>query len=225
MFCSKCGNQIPDGEKVCPVCGAPVEETPLVNAAARSPKTKLIALGAAALAVILIAIIVISSIVTGSSAAGVAKKFTKASLSGNLRKADGYNLISTGQRFEDSAKDNDMDLEEYLDEYYKCDSMKEFWSDRQEDVKDSLEEEYGKHVKVKIEKIKKVDKYTNSELKDFRENNESRFDEYDLDVDKVKAVSEVTLKVKIKGSEDDDKEDVTWTMVKYKGKWRVWSAY
>lgn len=173
------------------------------------------------LVVVVLAVIVISSIVSGNSASGIAKKYLKANLSGDLKKADTYNLVSTEDGFEKLAKEADKDLDEYLEENLKCDSMKEYWSDREEDFADQLEEQYGKHVKVTIEKVKDVDEYTNSELKDFRESNEELFDSFDMDVDKVKAVADVEIKAKVKGKDDSETNTVTLKLVKYKGRWKI----
>ncbi len=44
MFCSKCGNVLNDGEKICPACGAPTERVPL-NITTTLPKDTLPGMG------------------------------------------------------------------------------------------------------------------------------------------------------------------------------------
>ena len=156
-----------------------------------------------------------------NSAKDVASAFVGAYCAGNLKKADGYCLITTETRLERTAKNYDMTLDEYLDREYDCDSMKEYWKEAEEDAKDALEDLYGKHVEVKTEKVRKVSKYTNSQLKSFKENREYTFDTYDLDVDKADAVTEITIQAQIEGSDDSDQYEFTVIVVKYNGTWKI----
>ncbi len=240
MFCQKCGNQMQDNEKFCTACGAPVEndaETPQNQPAGSAPapqtpptankivdfvKAHIIPLAGGLIALIAI-IAIVAGIVTGQSAEGIAKKYVKAVGGGELKKADGYMLISTEDAFEKAAKAADKELDEYLEDTYNCDSMKEYWNDNEEDMEDMLEDNYGKSVKVSIKKVKKVDKYSNKKLKEFRNEHEKYFDAFEMDSEKVKAVADVTIKTEIKGKDDDDTTEMTITLVKYKGKWKVFN--
>jgi len=106
-----------------------------------------------------------------------------------------------------------MDVDDAIDE------MEDAW----EDSMDAMEEEYGDNVKLKYKvlKAKKLSDRKISKIADALD------DQYDIDGDTVKAAYDLELEMTIKGSEDDDTNEMDVTVVKIGGKWYLisYSSY
>ena len=102
----------------------------------------------------------------------------------------------------------------------KSDVKKEF-KDQWEDLKEEMEDQYGKNVKIKI-KVTDKKKMSKKDLEEIAEKIE---DNYEIDEKKVKAGWEMECEMTIKGREDDDEVENTLYVVKISGKWYVVSPY
>lgn len=215
-FCENCGAELKDTDNVCSNCGTPVEnaepkdvkveestnvtETVNTNTTASNAKpekknnTKLYAIigGIAALVIILIVIIAIAC-------SGGYKKpidnFFKGMQTGNAK--------TVLKAFPDVMKD---DLEDTIDD------------DAMDTVKESLEDEFGKNVKItyKILDKEKIDK---DDLKELQDNLEEEYDDAKKSKVKVSAGYKLTVKANIKGKDDSDSDSLTINVYKIGGKW------
>ncbi len=228
-FCSNCGEKINDEEKICPSCGTPVEEE---GGKKESPKfsfsdliqyakTHIPVVAGIAAAVILVVVLI--AVFSGGGPESVAEDYVKSLL--NPQKADSYMLINTETRFKNNAEDQDLELNEFLEDSYDVESMKEYWKEQEEDMLDALEDECGKNPKVKIQRVKDADEYTSKEMKEFTEEWEEDLDEYEIDVADIKTVVDVEIKFRAEGKDDHtDYTTMTLTLVKYKGDWKILDA-
>lgn len=223
MFCTKCGNNNPDGAPFCTSCGAPLNVTeaqaaggssmadkmpPQVNDFINKMKNadsnlyKMVGAGVAALVVL---IIVISVIVSNTGINGTVNKFEKA-----LKRGDMESLAEVA--FPKSYI-NDVIIEDQYDgdkgEY------KEDMKEAKENYKEAMKDSDSKIVYIKKTKVKKVDKDEKEELIEQIE------EAYDIDVKDVREV-----KLKIKGKEDGDTEIDTQEFTFYKSgaKWYIYGA-
>ena len=91
----------------------------------------------------------------------------------------------------------------------------QFISEFVEEMLDSMEEEFGKNVKVtyKVTDEDELDKDDLKELKDYLK------EEYDVSKKDVKKAYELELEMKIKGSEDDDEDETDLVVVQIGKKW------
>ena len=155
---------------------------------------------------------------TPNTAEAVAKAYCEAYYNGNLEKADSYALLTKEIELKRDAKVNDMDFEEYLKDFYGVESMKEYWKQEEEGYKEYLS------GKVKVDEVKDAEERTSKKVKDWKDDHEYYFDNYDLDIDKVEAVCDVTLKLKNSGDNNGKKTIYQVTMVEYDSNWKVWDV-
>lgn len=159
---------------------------------------------------------------TSSKAEDVAKAYVTAYGEGNFKKAEGYVLLSIQQSLEAAAKQNDLTVDDYLESVFGVSNVNEFLDQYEELFKAAMEEEFGENVKCSIEGVKEVDEYSSEKLENFKKNYKSNFDEYGLDIDKVDAVTDVTLEATLSGSKKTETDDdISITVVKYNGDWKV----
>ena len=191
MFCNNCGTPILDGTYFCPNCGTPVNPCP-VNA----PKKKhyaifisLIVLIIAAIAACLI--IFVFNPTSGNSPKGVANKFMKSMVKGDLNGMNKCMLPDVLDGFSDS----------YL-----------YWTaDKFEGILDN-----GGKIQYKIYSYKKFDK---DKLNNFKESLEYYFDVKTNKIKEVGTVKGKYI-ISDTGYTDESK-DVTIFVVKYGSKWYV----
>lgn len=224
-YCLKCGAQLNDEEKFCASCGASVEEEGgakkkvSADGVVQYVKSHIPLVAGIAVAVVLVVVVLIS-VLAGGGPEGVAKDYVKSLL--NPQKADSFMLVNTETRFKAYAEEEEVELNEFLEDSYDVESMKEYWSEQKEDTLDSLEDECGKNPKVKIQRVKDADEYTSKEMKEFAEEWEEDLDEYDINVDDIKTVVDVEIKFRAEGKDDHtDYVTMTITLVKYKGDWKI----
>lgn len=229
MFCKNCGIENVDGVKFCKGCGqtlsppadvgsgSPVFQpvSPNVNSQVAptsfAPKSsfkldnKKIGIIVSAFVLVVILAFGVSFLTGGAERA--AKNYAKALYSGNFEKADGYIIVDAVEYYEEEF---DWDKEEMADEY----------EDRKHDFDDDMEDEYGDRYRVSKVKVDDSDKLSNKKA-------QAREDSYvDSSGDYLKKkhfdkVVEVDLEITVKGSDDEDTEDVTIYVAKSGGKWYV----
>ncbi len=228
MFCTKCGRQIADDAVVCDYCGAKVGEavvddnTPVTEVLSEkvndlkekvsgNPDLKKIVLGALAV-VILLVLVLVCSLMFGSSPKKTVEKYAKAA--GKLDYVEVMKYTVTNKK---ALKALDLYDEDYYEE------MVEQAEDQTEEMKDKMEE---KDIEIKIKAdVKDVEKFKKSD-DEFEWVCEYLEDTKDADVDKVKGVAEVKVRVKETTYEDGDKEGsetstTKMVCVKLSGNWYI----
>ena len=186
MFCGKCGNTIPDGEKTCPVCGAPVPGE-------RLPNKKLVAAIVGVVAVIALVIILLSS---GGGPESMAKDYVDALFGGSGEDLwDASNcdakldlLVEAGEIAESKADKYRRGVIKNLDElceYYQSD----------------CEKVYGENWSYEFE-VTKVKDLKRSELRYF----ETTINGEDSDFEVTDGV-EITVKVSVSGDDGNGDDD------------------
>jgi RNA polymerase subunit RPABC4/transcription elongation factor Spt4 len=202
-FCENCGAEMDDNQVVCPNCGNGAEAEAVkaeekvaeatqttTSSAAKSDNVKKYAIigGIAAAVVILIAII--ASILSGG---------WKKPINNYFKGMEKGNLKTYTKAFPDFYNDK-VDLDD----------------DDMDKLHDSLEDSYGKNIKIKYEVTKK-ENIKKDDLKKVQEYIEKVYDE---DV-KVTAGKEVKVKATIKGKDDSDTDTQKMYVYKINGKWKL----
>ena len=193
MFCPKCGSQIPDNAAACPNCGEKMEAK-AENVTAQSEvvgnvqgeinnddnkKNNFIVKIAAAVVAVVVVILLISSLF-GSSYKDPVKKLVKLCNKKEESSIE-YNYINQPKFLADYTKTYEEILakSDYDDDY----------KNTYEYVFDDWEDTYGEDFKVKLVKIKDVEKMDKDDIKDYqdsmREYVEDKDDREDL-VDDMK---------------------------------------
>lgn len=168
-------------------------------------KNTLIALGGI-LVVVIIVIAILASILGGGYKKPVDNLF-KAMADG-----DGKAL----QKSMPSVLLKSDDYEENILEYSDYDDIDEYFDDMAKKIQDSLEDEFGKKLKISY-KVTDKDELSDKKLKDIK----STLKDQGAKNVKVTKGYELDLEVKIKGKEDDDEDDMTLTVVKVNGDWCI----
>lgn len=216
--------QAPAAEAQAPAAAAPQKNGFFVNLVAGiitafTPKKrkKTIAILAAAVVVIVAVILLL----TAGSAKSVAQRFVKSYCSGNVKA--GMNLLAYDH--EAYMLDDYDDEEEFFESISNwTDSDISSWSDYykvlEDEAKEDLEDSYGKY-RVSAEATKEK----NMSLKKWEDEYDWEIENYEdagcFDRDSVKAVKIVTVKVKIQGEDDIERDSGEICMVKMGLFWKV----
>lgn len=222
-FCGHCGAEMADEAKICGACGVPFEEdvAPVQNSVETAPvasavkkignfsldKKFLPVIGAAAVALIAVIALLISLVFGGGYKSAI-DNYLDVTVRGKAAKIDDLAPKAYWDWYED---ENDESLKDIKEEY------KDNW----DDMKDTLEDEYGKRVRVSY-KIKDKDKLSKKKVELIAE---ALNDQYDIREKSVKKAYELEVEMKIKGSEDGDEEESNLTVIKIGTKWYVASCY
>lgn len=251
MFCKNCGAENYDGARFCVGCGtdltpapaqpvyeepvyqepvqAPVQEAPAeggfeqtlnnvkegatdaFNKAAdfgknymeeaKKDKKKLIIPIVAGVAVIALLIVLFSALFGGGYKTAL-NNYYKKYLIGKATQSTIKNMYP-----DEYWDENDIDPEDIWESY-------EEYSD---DMVDSLEDEYGKNLRVTY-KITDKDKMDKDDLKDLAS---ELHEEWGVKKKSVKQAYELELEVTIKGSEDEETDDMDVVVVKIGSKWYI----
>lgn len=238
-FCQNCGKTLDDAVRFCDGCGAPQQVAePQAPVATAEPKqgfdfkatfdkvvkeVKTFAIGfinrckaekkflytvIGIAAGVLVAIVLLALLIGGAQPESAIDNYIAASFKGSTSAVKKMVPKEYWEYYEDNY---DEDLNDFLDDY----------KDNIEDTIDELKDEYGKNFKVTY-KVRDKEKLSNKELKKIAE---ALADKYDLDEGKITAGYEIEIKMTIKGSEDDDTNKTTMTVIKYKGAWYLINAY
>lgn len=219
-FCSNCGAPIADTVKVCGNCGKENPNYKEAGIGAAIPQVKLpdgtadkvkkyAPLGIAAVVVIAVIAIIVNIIAANTGAKGIISKRYKA-----IQKQDGKMYVSTlSETYLDWYLDRreDYDKEDYIDDQEAS----------LESIYDRFEDEVGEKVRFSVKVLREKTK-TKSQLKKWKDEYRDSSTYEELDVNNIKAVKEVKVKVTYKGSEDEDDFKTTVTLVKDKKGWRIW---
>ena len=210
-FCSNCGAQMEDADKVCGMCGTPVAgatvaATPVAAPASNDTKkkgnNKLIGLVVAVIVAIVAIVVVVNILGNFTGYKGTLNKMTKA------------------------LKSDDMDTLESLasslsDEVYEAwtgDDYDEYYEDMVSDVLDKYEDEVGNIKKITYE-ISDETEISNRKMEDLEE---TMIENYDMDVSDLKKIVKIDMKVTVKGA----KKSATYSvhdllMVKEGSSWKI----
>ncbi len=212
MFCGNCGANNPEGSTVCGSCGAALTAEPVSPASAdapaapakKGPDSKLIGIIAVAVAAVVV-VLLLAMLLLGGSAKGNAVKFAKALTTGNAK-----TIVNSlpDKCVKEMAEDLDYDS--------KSEMIKDL-KDEMSDMKEDLEDDYGKGYKVTVKAVdvvsyEKMDEDRYDDLKDRYE------DDFEL---KLKDAKYVYVYAKIDGKEGVDCDMNSILMVKVGGKWCV----
>lgn len=235
-FCGNCGKELADDEMFCPDCGMQSEsevvneqseavvdeqivanDVPEVESAPLSDgnddvkdgkkKTKTIIAAVVAVVVLILAVFGIASCSsTNSSPKNVVKKMEKV-----------FNL--KGVSVNDVIKICDPIVAKELKEEIKDDKdIKDDFKDNLKEAREEIEDEYGKNAKIKL-KIKSEKNIKKSDST--YEYIEEYFEDEDL---KLQAAKNIKVEMSVKGSDGNDEDVTTFTVVKVKGKWYLYGS-
>lgn len=210
-FCSNCGSQMNDEDKVCgqcgtPVAGANVNPTPAAAPAADEGKKKnnniIIALIAIAIVAIVALVVVVNIASNFTGYKGTLNKMVKA-----LEDDDTDALIALSSSISDE-----------INEAWYGDDFEEYYEDAIDSVLDKYED--------KVENIKKISYEITDETELSKRNmedlEEAMVDNYDMDFSDIKKVVKVDLKITVKGSKKSGSYNVEdLIMVKEDGGWKI----
>lgn len=208
-YCVNCGNAMNDTDIICQNCGAnnapaqPEETTKKLPDLKKIPP-KFIGIGAVAVVAVIALIIIISAIFGGAGYNKAIDNLIDVSMYGKLDKLEDL----APAEFWDMVKDEtDLSVKKFVEELEDSEFV--------EEMLDSMEEEFGKNVKVtyKVTDEDELDKDDLKELKDYLK------EEYDVSKKDVKKAYELELEMKIKGSEDDDEDETDLVVVQIGKKW------
>ncbi len=210
-FCSNCGAQMNDEDKVCGQCGTPVTGANVNPAPAAAPvadeekkknNNKIIALIAIAI-VAIVAIVVVANIASNFTGyKGTLNKMVKA-----LKDDDTDVLVDLA-----SSISNEVNEAWYGDDY------EDYYEDAVDGVLDKYED--------KVENIKKISYEITDETelskRQMEDLEEAMIDNYDMDFSDIKKVVKVDLKITVKGSKKSGSYNVDdLIMVKEDGGWKI----
>lgn len=237
-FCPGCGNAVAAEAPVEPVAAAEAEapvqaeapvakENPVNNimdkvqgfaqkatvytkdyiAKAKENPKMWIAPGAIAVGIIALIVVVIV-LLAGSKYTTALDNYIEVNFKGNTSKIE---LLAPKEYWDYYEEENDKSLEDLKEQF------EEYW----DDMIDSLEDEYGKNIKVTYE-ITDEDKISERKMKKIAEALE---DQYDIDAKSVTEGYKVDAELKISGSEDDDEDEGTFNIIKIGGRWYMINYY
>ena len=199
-FCEHCGSELKDNDKVCPNCGAAVEGTAakkdVKNANANTEKVeknnvKTIAIVGGIAVVVIIVLIVIFSLFSGAYKSPIKNYFA------GVQKTNTKTYLKAYPEF----------MRDDLEDTYS----EEFLEKRME----SLEKKYGDKVKLPYKVVDKI-RMTEDELKDIKDDLDEKYDD-----EKIKITSgyKVCVKLKVKGSDEEETNFMPLEVLKINGKW------
>ncbi len=104
---------------------------------------------------------------------------------------------------------------------YITDQMEDYYGDEMDEMMESLveslEDEYGKRIKISY-KVKDKDKLDKDDVKELEDDVRYIYDEKV----KIKEAYEIDVELKIKGSEDSDKDKSSITVIKIGSNWYLY---
>ncbi len=200
--CTNCGAQMADDATFCANCGTAVqaEVIPAAPAAAQKPALdikKLLPIGIGA-----VALIIVIALIAGIAGSGYKNpvKYYEQMLNGNFKNIE---KIIPEKAIEESEEDIDFDdLVEEAEEEYEL-------------YLEELEEDYGDNVKIDI-KITDKDVLKEKKLNNIRDGLK---DNYDIPKKSVTKAYKLELELSIKGSDDEETDDLDVIVAKIDGKW------
>ena len=226
-FCTNCGTPIPEGAVKCASCGKefnqeqsqeqPTQESqnqnqqeqpaqvPNATPEKKIKKPMLYGIIGAAAAVLIILIIIIAS-VAGNGYKKAIDNYMDVLIYG---KADKIEKLAPKEYWDYCEENYDTDITDIIDQF----------EDSYEYLSDHLEEEYGKNVKVRY-KITDKDDLSDKKLNTIRDNLK---DEYGIAKKSVTKAYKIDAEMTLKGSDDEDTEDMTLIIVKIGGSWYICS--
>lgn len=203
-FCSKCGSEIQSGVAFCPNCGNAVVGSPVGNNnAPKKSKNKIIGL-VACLVVLAIVITVVVSIVgkmNSESYEEVAEKYAMAVVKSDYDTVCKYLPYDTEDMVEYSDYDPDYDDDYELVVTTEATRSYEISDYQVEEILNDISEEWS---------------YFGFDIDDY------------INESKIKEAYQVKVRVSVYEPSDDEDwppETFTYTVVKYKGKWKVLSDF
>lgn len=248
MFCSKCGNQCPDGIGFCSKCGAPLggvseanvnvepevvteQEFAPVVAPKKVNKKLIIIAGVVAVVAIVLGVLLFG----GSSAESVAEEYLMADIEGDketlfnnaIRGAE----VTFEEYIENYCKAEDIDPNEYYDELsedYDADikDYDDYIEAAKESAKEGLIDEFGEYnISIEVISSKEMSNKELKEIKNMIKSYNYNDELYgDIDVSKIDEGCTVKFRCKIEGEDDKDSAKATVILVKYDGNWKVYSS-
>ncbi len=210
--CPNCGAQLDDNATFCSACGTAVpaeaeakaggfDAAAIVGDVKNNPKKYIIIAAGAVIAIALI-IVLIVVLASGGGPKAVVKDYFKGMNDRDAEKL--VDLVYSEDAIDIIHKEyKDIDRDALIEEYEEKDGTFDF-----------LDDEYGDDWKYEFEitKIKDVDE---DDAKDIIEAFDDTFDM------EITAVKEVKVDFTVEGEEGKDKDDQTFKLYKYDGKWYI----
>lgn len=196
-FCGNCGKALGDGDKVCGNCGIAVAGKAHVVAAQSDNKTVVNSklkgnkgiIYVAVSIVAIVAIVIVSNVISSNTGYnGIIKKMVKAFADYDMATLQGLASGVSDEMY-------GMWYGDELDDYYE---------DKVSDSLDTIEERVGtiKSISYEITDTTEFSERKMDEVKD------SLVDNYNMDVDGIKKIVQVDLKITIKGSKKSSSYNV-----------------
>lgn len=241
-FCSKCGLEIQSGVAFCPNCGNAVANSNIGgnNTTPKKSKNKLVGLIACALALIVVIVGVVSiiSMATAGNYEKVAVKYAESYFRADYDGIKDSLPYDVDEMFYDMframCREQDMSLEEGYEEFEEefeisingADDLLPKYCDGYARMISDENEEYS--IEVEVSDTRELEDY---EIEAAIDENNYYYSEWGVDLgdyvdeDKIKKGYEVQLSVTFDNGEYVDTEEITYTVVKYGGKWKVLTIF
>ena len=203
--CEHCGSELGENDKVCPNCGAVVEQkvakkdvknattstnsSPIDEAEKKSNKNVAIIGGVVVVAIIVI--IIVFALISGAYKSPIKNYFN------GMQKASSKTYLKAFPSF----------MQDELEKSYD--------DDRMEEMMESYEKKYGDKVKITYKILDKT-KLEKDELDDVKDDLK---DEYEDEKIKVTKGYEVCIKATIKGSDEEEVDYTSLKIYNINGKW------
>ena len=208
--CEHCGSELGDNDKVCPNCGAAVEQkvakkdvkntTASTNSStideAEKKSNKNVAIIGGIVVVAIIVIIIVFALISGAYKSPINNYFN------GMQKASSKTYLKAFPSF------------------MRDDIEKDYDDDTMDEMMESFEKKYGDKVKISYKILDKT-KLEKEDLNDVRDDLE---DDYEDEKIKVTEGYEVCVKTTIKGSDEKDVDYTTLKVYKINGKWCIIDA-
>lgn len=232
LFCTNCGAQLPEETNTCPNCNTVVEAAPVAAEAPAAEEKKeakkidlsdtvakvmafikknpvvsgLIAGGVVLVLVVLIVLGAVLGSVKGYEK--TLKNYTKM-LKGDVT-YESIEAMAPEAYWDYMEEEYELDLKEQVEELLEEDYL--------EEMKEELEDDYGKNFRVSY-KVTDEDELDKDDLNDIRD---SLKEKYDIPKKSVTKGYELEVEFSIKGSEDEDSDEMDLTVIKIDGKWYIY---
>ena len=217
-FCQNCGKEMNDADLVCSACGtadaapAASANNPVAGAVGKvndyvskaKANPRLLAIIGGGVVLLLIVGILLSVLLGGSPRMSVINRMIDVQFNGKLEQIKDMAPKAYWDWYED---ENDMSIDEYIEELEDNEYL--------DQVKESLEDMYGDNIRISA-KLVKEKQLSEKKLNDIRDGLK---DNYDIAKKSVTEAWEIEVEMSIRGSEDEETDEVEYIVAKIDGGW------
>ena len=217
-FCQNCGKEMNDADLVCSACGTAdaASATPASNPVAGAvnkvndyvskakANPRLLAIIGGGVVLLLIVGILLSTLLGGSPRMAVIDRMIDVQFNGKLEAIKDMAPKAYWDWYED---ENDMSIDEYIDEMEENEYV--------DQMKEAMEEMYGDNLRISA-KLLEEKQLSEKKLNAIRDGLK---DNYDIAKKSVTEAWEIEVEMSIRGSEDEETDEVEYIVAKIDGGW------